>query len=59
MRRPRITSISVLVKGGQGHLHEKKLQKELADINKEARKLKTRLKTIELRRAELMKELDR
>ena len=34
------------------------LQKELADLNKEARKLTTRLKTIERRRAELMKELD-
>ncbi len=45
-------------KSGQDHLHKKKLQKELADINKEARKLKTRLKTIELRRAELLEELD-
>ena len=45
-------------KGGQGHLQEKKLQKELTDLNKEARKLKTRLKAIERRRAELMKELD-
>ena len=44
-------------KGGQDHLHKKKLQKELADLNKEARKLKTRLKTIEQRRAELAKEL--
>jgi uncharacterized protein (DUF3084 family) len=45
-------------KSGQDHLHKKKLQKELADINKEARKLKTRLKAIELRRTELMEELD-
>ncbi len=45
-------------KSGQDHLHKKKLQKELADINKEARKLKTRLKAIERRRAELMNELD-
>jgi hypothetical protein len=45
-------------KSGQDHLHKKKLQKELADINKEARKLKTRLKAIERRRAELMKELE-
>ena len=44
--------------GGQDHLHKKKLQKELADLNKEARKLKTRLKAIERRRAELMEELD-
>ena len=44
-------------KSGSGHLRKKKLEKELADINKEARKLKTRLATIERRRAELMKEL--
>ena len=44
-------------KSGQDHLHKKKLQKELADLNKEARKLKTRLKTIEQRRAELAKKL--
>ena len=46
-------------KGGQDHLHKKKLQKELADLNKEARKIKTRLKAIERRRAELEKELGR
>lgn len=45
-------------KSGQDHLHKKKLQKELADLNSEARKLTTRLKTIERRRAELAKELD-
>ncbi|MGH7136515.1 MAG: hypothetical protein ACREHD_12300 [Pirellulales bacterium] len=45
-------------KSGLDHLHEKKLQKELADLNKEARKLTTRLKAIERRRAELMKELE-
>ena len=45
-------------KGGQDHLHKKKLQKELADLNKEGRKLKTRLKAIERRRVELMEELD-
>ena len=45
-------------KSGQDHLHKKKLQKELTDINKEARKLKTRLKTIELRLAELIDEID-
>jgi hypothetical protein len=45
-------------KSGLDHLHKKKLQKELADLNKEARKLTTRLKAIERRRAELMKELD-
>ena len=45
-------------KSGQDHLHKKKLQKELADLNTEARKLTTRLKAIERRRAELMKGLD-
>lgn len=46
----------VIKKGGQDELHKKKLQKELADINKEARKLKARLTILERRRAELMKE---
>ncbi len=45
-------------KSGEDGLHRKKLQKELADLNKEARKLTTRLKVIERRRAALMKELD-
>ena len=45
-------------KSGQDHLHKKKLQKELADLNKQARTLATRLKAIERRRAELVKELD-
>ena len=45
-------------KSGQDHLRKKKLQRELTDLNKEARKLKSRLKAIEKRRAELMKELD-
>lgn len=45
-------------KGGLDHLAKKKLQKELADLNMEARKLKTRLKAIERRQAELMKKLD-
>jgi hypothetical protein len=44
-------------KSGKDGLHRKKLQKELADLNKEARKIKTRLKAIERRRAELMEEL--
>jgi len=48
----------VIEKGGQDHLHKKKLQKELADLNKEARKIKTRLKAIEKRRAKLMEELE-
>jgi uncharacterized protein YlxW (UPF0749 family) len=46
-------------KSGQDHLHKKKLQKELADLKTEARKLTTRLKAIERRKAELMKELER
>ena len=45
-------------KCGPDHLTKKKLQKELADLNTEARKLTTRLKAIERRRADLMKELD-
>lgn len=45
-------------KSGPEHLHKKKLQKELSDLNKEARTLTTRWKAIERRRAELMKELD-
>ncbi|MHB8974927.1 MAG: hypothetical protein ACYC4N_31245 [Pirellulaceae bacterium] len=44
-------------KSGKDHLHTKKLQKELSDLNKEARKLTSRLKVIEQRRAELMKEI--
>ena len=47
----------VTEKGGQDHLHRKKLEKELADLDKEARKIKSRSKTIERRRAELMEEL--
>jgi hypothetical protein len=45
-------------KSGKDGLQKKKLQKELADLDKEVRKLKTRLNAIELRRAELMKELN-
>ena len=45
-------------KSGQDHLNKKKLQKELADLKTEARKITTRMKAIERRRAELMKELD-
>ncbi|MCS7469123.1 hypothetical protein NZK35_20920 [Stieleria sp. ICT_E10.1] len=52
--------VEALVRDNSGHdeLKKKKLQKELADINKEARKLKARLKAIERRKAELMKDLD-
>lgn len=46
-------------KSGKDHLHKKKLEKELSDLNKEARKLKSRLKAIEQRRTELMEELAR
>jgi len=45
-------------KSGPDQLNKKKLQKELADLTAEARKLTTRLKAIERRRAELLKELD-
>ena len=44
-------------KSGKDGLQKKKLQKELADLNKEARKLKSRLKAVEERRAVLMKEI--
>ncbi len=52
--------VESLVRGKSGpeHLHQKKLQQELVDLTKEARKLATRLKVIERRRAELMAELD-
>ena len=42
---------------GKKGLHRKKLEKELADLDKEARKIKSRLKAIERRRAELVEEL--
>lgn len=48
----------VTEKGGPAHVHRKKLEKKLADLSKEARKIRSRLKAIEQRRAELMKELD-
>lgn len=44
-------------KSGSDHLRKKKLEKELADIHKETRKLKTRLAALDRRRAELTKEL--
>ena len=44
--------------GGQDHLHTKKLERELAAINKEARKLKARLNVLERRQVELKTELD-
>jgi hypothetical protein len=44
-------------KSGSGHLHKKKLEKELADINTETRKLKSRLTALDRRRVELTKEL--
>ena len=47
----------VTEKSGKDGLQKKKLQKELADLNKEARKIKSRLKAIEKRRAELMDQL--
>jgi hypothetical protein len=52
--------VEALVKerSGKDGLQKKKREKELSDLNKEARKIKTRLKAIERRRAELEKELD-
>ncbi len=47
----------VSAKSGPAHLHQKKLQKALADIKKETRKLKARLALLEGQRVELMKEL--
>jgi predicted nucleic acid-binding Zn-ribbon protein len=44
-------------KSGQNLLQKKKLEKELADLDKEARKIKARLKVLERRRSNLMKEL--
>jgi hypothetical protein len=51
--------VEALVKkeGGPAYLRKKKLEKELADINRETRKVKARLAALERRRAELMKEL--
>jgi hypothetical protein len=45
-------------KSGSDSLHKKQLQKELGDLDKEARKLATRMKAIERRRAEVMKDLE-
>lgn len=42
---------------GADRLHELKLRKELADLDREARKIAARLKVIERRRTELRKEL--
>ena len=56
-RRHEVDSL-VRVKGGLDHLHKKKFEQELADLNTEARKITTRLKAIERRRTELMKKLD-
>ncbi len=43
---------------GREQLQKKKLQKELSDLNKEAKRITTRLKSIERRKAQLIKELD-
>ncbi len=45
-------------RSGKDQLLKKKLEKEFADLNSEARKITTRLKAIDRRRAELKKELD-
>lgn len=47
----------VAKKGGQARVHRKKLEKELADLDREVRKIKSRLRIIERRRAELMVKL--
>ncbi len=47
----------VRAKTGSAGLRKKKLQKEWDDLNKEARKIKTRLKAIERRQTELTQEL--
>jgi hypothetical protein len=44
-------------KSGKDGLHRKKLEKELADLEREARKIKSRLKAVERRQAELTEEL--
>ena len=46
-------------RSGQGHLRKKKLQQELVNLEKEARKIKSRLKAVERRRVELVEELER
>jgi hypothetical protein len=45
-------------KDGLGCFNKKKLEKELADIDKETRKQKARLKVLDRRRTELTKELE-
>lgn len=51
--------VEALVRGkiGQKQLDKKKLQKELSDLKKEARRLNARLKSIERRQEELMQKL--
>jgi len=44
-------------RGGQRHLHQKKLQKELADLKSETRKLNARLKVIARKQMEIEKAL--
>ena len=62
-RQPLVSAVAARSRGpgqeksGPDHLRRKKLEKELADINKETRKLTARLKVLDRRRAELMKEL--
>lgn len=48
----------VAEQSGPGHLHQQKLRQELADINKEAKRIMARLKVIDRRRAELKSELE-
>ena len=45
-------------KYGSNYLKEKKDKKELAQVNKELKKLKTQFASLELRKAELLSNLD-
>ncbi len=47
----------VVEKFGEGHLTEKKIRKELAQVKKELRGLKTRVGELEQRRTELLQSL--
>ena len=48
----------VLFRGGPDYLRTKKLEKELADLEKEKRKLNNRLKAIDRKKAELIRKLE-
>ena len=54
------TEVEALVgqKFGSGYLKEKKLKKELTQVNKELRTLKTQVASLELKKAELLAASD-